>query len=67
MKAKVLRYELTDEGKKFYREKEVVGLGPQQGSARATFASDNRPWTKSSRQRGRIVGDYERSDNLLHI
>ena len=27
-KAKVLRYELTDEGKKFYREKEVVGLGP---------------------------------------
>jgi hypothetical protein len=27
-KAKVLRYELTDEGKKFYREKDVVGLGP---------------------------------------
>src|SRR5580700_7669882 len=27
-KAKVLRYELTDEGKKFYREKSVVGLGP---------------------------------------
>jgi len=27
-KAKVLRYELTDEGRKFYREKEVVGLGP---------------------------------------
>jgi hypothetical protein len=27
-KAKVLRYELTDEGKKFYREKNVVGLGP---------------------------------------
>lgn len=26
--AKVLRYELTDEGKKFYREKDVVGLGP---------------------------------------
>jgi hypothetical protein len=24
----VLRYELTDEGKKFYREKDVVGLGP---------------------------------------
>ena len=27
-KAKVLRYELTDEGKKFYREKDVVGLSP---------------------------------------
>ena len=27
-RAKVLRYELTDEGKKFYREKNVVGLGP---------------------------------------
>jgi hypothetical protein len=27
-KAEVLRYELTDEGKKFYREKDVVGLGP---------------------------------------
>jgi hypothetical protein len=27
-KAKVLRYELTDEGKKFYRERNVVGLGP---------------------------------------
>ena len=27
-KASVLRYELTDEGKKFYREKNVVGLGP---------------------------------------
>ena len=27
-KAKVRRYELTDEGKKFYREKNVVGLGP---------------------------------------
>ena len=27
-KAKVLRYELTDEGKKFYREKDVAGLGP---------------------------------------
>lgn len=27
-KAKVLRYELTDEGKSFYREKDVVGLGP---------------------------------------
>jgi hypothetical protein len=27
-KAKVLRYELTDNGKKFYREKDVVGLGP---------------------------------------
>jgi hypothetical protein len=27
-KTKVLRYELTDEGKKFYREKNVVGLGP---------------------------------------
>jgi len=27
-KAKVLRYELTDEGKKFYLEKDVVGLGP---------------------------------------
>jgi hypothetical protein len=27
-KAKVLRYELTDEGKNFYREKDVVGLGP---------------------------------------
>jgi hypothetical protein len=27
-KAKVLRYELTDEGKRFYREKDVVGLGP---------------------------------------
>jgi hypothetical protein len=27
-KAKTLRYELTDEGKKFYREKNVVGLGP---------------------------------------
>ena len=27
-KAKVLRYELTDEGRKFYREKDVVGLGP---------------------------------------
>ena len=27
-KASVLRYELTDEGKKFYREKDVVGLGP---------------------------------------
>jgi len=27
-KANVLRYELTDEGKKFYREKNVVGLGP---------------------------------------
>lgn len=28
VKAKVLRYELTDDGKKFYREKDVVGLGP---------------------------------------
>ena len=28
-KAKVLRYELTDEGEKFYREKDVVGLGPK--------------------------------------
>ena len=28
-KTKVLRYELTDEGKKFYREKDVVGLGPR--------------------------------------
>jgi len=28
-KAEVLRYELTDEGKKFYREKNVVGLGPK--------------------------------------
>jgi hypothetical protein len=27
-KAKVLRYELTGEGRKFYREKNVVGLGP---------------------------------------
>lgn len=27
-KAKVLRYELTGEGKKFYREKDVLGLGP---------------------------------------
>ena len=31
-KAKVLRYELTDEGKKFYREKDVVGLGPNKES-----------------------------------
>jgi hypothetical protein len=27
-KAKVLRYDLTDQGKKFYREKDVVGLSP---------------------------------------
>ena len=32
VKAKVLRYELTDDGKKFYQEKEVPGLIGQKES-----------------------------------
>jgi hypothetical protein len=31
VKTQVLRYELTDEGKKFYREKQYLGLASQKG------------------------------------
>jgi len=56
-KAKVLRYELTDEGKKFYREKDVVGLGPNK-EALGDICFGQQALDKVSKTEGPIkVGD----------
>ena len=56
-KAKVLRYELTDEGKKFYREKNVVGLGPNK-KALGDICFGQRTVDKVSKTEGPIkMGD----------
>ena len=55
VKAKVLRYELTEEGKNFYREKEVRRFGSARRKFEATSALDSKRWTQLSKPRGRLL------------
>ena len=59
VKTKVLRYELTEEGKKFYREKEPPAWLARK-KFEATFALGSKRWTRLSRPRGPLPSAIKR-------
>ena len=60
VKAKVLRYELTDDGKKFYQEKEAARFDWRRRKVEATSALGSKRWTQLSKPKGRLLSAIKR-------